>query len=226
MSFKKKKEQLKKCMKNDYCKYNSKFLGKVLLVLIIISVISMNNSCTFKDNLKKTDTYDSGHYLKSPWVTERVGWYFLQLPEKWELNPTEVEMFMESYSEVAKDYKFFNLFLKDMTIFCSYIEANKGIYESWDLDKSATATINQVLNNLECRDVEIRKNIPYDDPLEVNYSAYSGCSPFNHNVKLKGVRFENHIIQICIFYNADEENLDTISDRIIDSFENKYIHIN
>jgi hypothetical protein len=176
------------------------------------------------DNHKliSTQSHDSNYYLSSPWVTERVGWYFIKLPEKWTENTNEINRSKLKYSEISKETHMYELKLKDLFLSYMFMDAKDGIYENWNLNKSAEATINQVLYNLGCKDIILEQSEPFNNPLEVNYLAKSSCSPFKYKAIIKGIRYESYISLTSIYYKEADPNLEIIAAKIIESIENKY----
>lgn len=197
------------------------------LKIIIVSIVSLLILVLINDTLKskigtEPQKKDPKYYLTSPWVTARVGWFFLTLPENWSENLKEFEKKKADYSQISKEYHMYELKLKDFYLVCIYIDAKEGIYEGWDLDKSSSAMANQALYNLNCKDITLTKLDPFDNPKQVNYMAKSNCSPYNYIAKFKAIRFESHIIIVSTFFKEADPILETISERILNGLINKY----
>jgi hypothetical protein len=195
-------------------KKNAIIIGIIGLVLLI-----------YFSSINNTKSKELSYYLTSPWVTERVDWYFLQLPEKWTENFSEIEKGREKYNEICNDVHMYEMNLNDFHFMCTYMDAKEGVYENWDLDKSATAILNQVLYNLKCKDINIEKLSPLDNYEEINYTASSNCSPKKYKAKMRGFRYKNHILLASVYYVDSDENSEKIAQRIMDKIENKYDEI-
>jgi hypothetical protein len=196
---------------------------KNAIIIGIIGVVLLIYFSGFRQ--KKTNSIsnkESSYYLTSPWVTERVGWFFMQLPEKWTENLEEIKKGQSQYDEISNEALMYEMKMKDFYLMCTFLDAKEGIAENWDLDKSATAMINQALYNLKCKDIKIEKLKPLSNTQEVNYLANSNCSPSNFKAKMKGIKYENKILAVCIYYKQSDENFELIANKIIESIENKY----
>jgi hypothetical protein len=199
-------------------KTSIKFILYLILGLIIIGLIRD----LMKSNSHTTSFKDSEYYLTSPWTMEKVDWFFIPLPEKWEIDKKELAKAQESYSAISNDFKIYSLKLKNFDLVCMYLDAKEGAYENWDLDKSAIAISNKALYNLKCDDILSQKNEPLDNLLEVNYSIFSNCAPNNYKARIKGLRIDNHILFIGTFFIDSDPNLYTIASRILNGVEIKY----
>lgn len=190
----------------------------ILIIIGIVFILFAINLYLNKDNSKK----DSDYYLTSPWVTERVDWFFITLPEKWIEDKKEIEKGQNKYDEISNEVHMYKMEMNDFYLTCMYMNAKDGIYQNWSLDKSSTAIINQVLYNLDCNDISLNKLAPNDNPKESNYEGYSNCKPGIYRIKSKAIRHENHILIVCTFYLGSDSTLNVISDRILNGIENKY----
>ena len=199
---------------------------KTAIIIGIIGVVLLIYFNGFRQNKTNSiSSKESSYYLTSPWVTERVDWFFLQLPEKWTENFSEIEKGKEKYAEICNDIHMYELNLKDFHVMCTYMDAKQGVYENWDLDKSANAILNQVLYNLKCKDIKVEKLPPFENYEEINYTASSNCTPLKYKAKMKGIRYQNHILLASVYYVDTDENFEKIAQRIIDKIENKYADI-
>ena len=194
---------------------------KNILIIVIIGFVLL----IYFNSLNNTKSKDSIYYLTSPWITERVDWFFLQLPEKWNENFSEIEKGKEKYDEICNEMHMYEMNLNDFHFMCTYMDAKQGVYENWDLDKSANAILNQVLYNLKCKDIKIEKLPPFENYVEINYTASSNCSPKKYKAKMKGIRYQNHILLASVYYVDSDENFEKIAQRIIDAIEYKYDEI-
>lgn len=194
---------------------------KKIFLIILIAGLVMIIFIIWKNSQHK----DSNYYLTSPWVTERIDWYFLQLPEKWTENLTEIEKGKEKYKEISNDMRMYEMNLKDFHFVCTYMDAKDGFYENWDLNISATATLNQVLYNLKCKDIKIDKLSPHNNFEEIKYRAISNCSKNKYKAKMRGFKNKNHILMASVYYVDSDKNLEKIAERIMDKIENKYDEI-
>lgn len=176
----------------------------------------------YTSNLTKTESKDSSYYLTSPWVTERVDWFFLQLPEKWTENFSEIKKGKTNYDEICNEIHLYELHLKEFHFVCTYMDAKQGVYENSDLDISANAILNQMLYNLKCQDIIVEQLPPFDNLEEINYVAYSNCTPNNYKAKFKGIRYRNHILLTSVYYIESDENYEKIAQRIMNGIESKY----
>lgn len=192
-------------------------VGLIFLVLVKDYLKGNSNSLQTANKSK-----DSNYYLTSPWVTERVDWFFIPLPEKWNLNNKDIEKGKAKYAEISNEANMYELNLKDFNLICMYLDAKEGIYENWDLDKSATSMANQVLYNLKCKDISLSKLPPLENNLEVNYSAISKCTSFNFKSRIRGIRSDSHILIVCTFFKESDPNLEKIAERILAGIEYKY----
>lgn len=203
---------------------NKKTTG-IFLAIIGVLILFGINSFLENNNTNGNGSHSSDYYLTSPWVTERVDWFFLQLPEKWTENFSEIEKGKEKYEEICNEVHMYEMNLKEFHFMCTYMDAKQGVYESWDLDKSANATLNQVLYNLKCKDIKVEKLPPFENNMEINYTASSNCTPKKYKAKMKGIRYKNHILLASVYYIDSDENLEKIAQRIMDKIENKYAEI-
>jgi len=204
---------------------NKKF-SIILIVIAIISILVVKEYLKERSsNLTRKYKHDSDYYLTSPWVTERIDWYFLSLPEKWTENKKELSRNREKYKEISNEMYMYELYLKDFYLLCMYMDVKEGAYENWNLDKSTVSVINQIIYNLNCEVIQVEKQVPLNNPLEVNYMANSSCEPINYKAKAKGIRFENHILLLSICFNENDSNLEKITDRILLSLESKYEYL-
>jgi hypothetical protein len=105
------------------------------------------------------------------------------------------------------------------------MDVKKGFYENWNLDKSATALINQALYNLQCDSFKIDEIKTLRSSCEVNYIANSNCRPKNYKAKLKGIRHNSHILFVCVYFLESDDNFEKIASRILESIENKYPYL-
>jgi hypothetical protein len=190
----------------------------IIIFLLILNTLKKENKRSFVSKDVKKPEY----YLTSPWVTERVDWFFVPLPEKWKQNNSEIEKKKEDYAKISNDSRMYELNLKDFFLVCTYINAKDGAYERWDLDLSAKSVINQILYNLECKDISVVKLAPYDDLLQVNYNAASTCEPNNFVGKVKALRSGSHIFLICICHKSGDEALASITERILSGIVVRY----
>lgn len=203
---------------------NKKTTGIFFTIIAVLILFGINSFLENK-NTNGDDSHNSDYYLTSPWVTERVDWFFLQLPEKWTENFSEIEKGKEKYEEICNEIHMYEMNLKKFHFMCTYMDAKQGVYESWDLDKSANAILNQVLYNLKCKDIKVEKLPPSENNLEINYTASSNCSPEKYKAKMKGIRYKNHILLASVYYIESDENSEKIAQRIMDKIENKYAEI-
>jgi len=201
---------------------NKKTTGIFLAIIGVIILFGIN-SILESNNTNGNGFHSSGYYLTSPWVTERVDWFFLQLPEKWTESFSEIEKGKEKFEEICNEIHMYEMNLKEFHFMCTYMDAKPGIYESWDLDKSANATLNQVLYNLKCNDIKIEKLPSFEKNMEINYTASSDCSPKKYKAKMKGIRYQNHILLASVYYIESDENYEKIAQKIMDNIENKYV---
>jgi len=167
---------------------------------------------------------NSSYYLTSPWVTERVDWFFISLPEKWKEDLKELNKGKAKYDEISNEVHIYGLEMNNFFLVCTYMDAKDGIYQNWDLDKSANAMINRALYNLKCKDIDIEKLPSIDNFVEVNYLAFSNCN-IKYKARLKGTRYQNHILVVCLYYMESDPNLEIIAERILNSIENKYPNV-
>lgn len=190
-----------------------------LIFLVLVKDYMKGNG---KNATTSVPDKESNYYLTSPWVIERVDWFFIPLPEKWNVNNKEIEKGKAKYAEISNDVKMYDLKLKNFDLVCMYLDAKDGIYENWDLDKSATSMANQILYNLKCKDISLTKLPPLDNRTEVNYSAISNCSPNNYKARIRGIRSDSHVLFVCTFFIDSDPNLETIAEKILGGIVNKY----
>lgn len=200
---------------------NKKTIGIFFAIIGVLILFGINSF--FEDNnTNGNDSHRSEYYLTSPWVTERVDWFFLRLPEKWKENFSEIEKGKGKYAEIFNEIHMYELNLKNFHFMCTYMDAKQGTYENWDLDKSANATLNQVLYNLKCKDIKIEKLPPLENYMEVSYTASSNCSPNKYKAKMKAIRYQSHILLASVYYLDSDENSEKSAQRIMDGIEYKY----
>lgn len=199
---------------------NKKTIAIIVGALILLALLNEISKKKSHNSGK-----DSSYYLTSPWFYERIDWFFVQLPEKWQENVEELKKGKEKYAEIGNDTRFYVMELSNFYLMATYMDAKDGIYQNWDLDKSANAMMNAALYNLKCKDISIQKNSLSDSPTEVNYTAISNCGTKKYKALLKGIRCNSHIFFVCLYYDEADQNNQKIAERIISSIENKYSNI-
>ena len=192
----------------------------ILIIIGIVVLIFIINS--FWKNKDNSSNKDSKYYLTSPWVTERVDWFFLTLPEKWNEEKAEIEKSRDKYNEISNEVHMFEMELDNLYLMCMYMNAKDGIYQNWSLDKSSTAMINQVLYNLNCQNISLNKLPPFNNPLESNYEAFSNCKPNDFKTKSRDIRYNSHILITCTYFKDSDSTLLIIADKILNGIKNKY----
>ncbi|MCK4665092.1 MAG: hypothetical protein KAT68_19645 [Bacteroidales bacterium] len=190
----------------------------ILIIISIVVLLFIINSFFENDKSNK----DSDYYLTSPWVTERIDWFFLTLPEKWIEANEEIEKSRDKYDKISYEAHMYKMVTNGLYLTCMYMNAKDEIYENWSLDNSSTAIINQVLYNLNCQDISLNKLPPFNNPIESNYEAFSNCKPNDFHAKSRAIRYKNHILIVCTCFNDSDSTLNVISDRILSGIENKY----
>jgi hypothetical protein len=123
---------------------------RIILVFIGIVFLFCLNSLFNNGPSTKKYVKDSSYYLASPWRTEKIGWFFINLPEKWVEDVEETKKSNLKIDEISNESHVFEMRLNGFFLVSLYMDVKKGFYENWNLDKSATALINQALYNLQC----------------------------------------------------------------------------
>jgi len=167
------------------------------------------------------DNKDSSYYLSSPWITENIGWYFLSLPEKLVKNKSAFDKDKKMADELFKEYMMYNIDLKNFHVFIMYFDVKENFYQEWDLDKSVKSAMNNCFYTLGCAEIQLTKIKPFNDKLEVVYSGESNCSKLIYKSKTKAIRDGSYILTVSTIYKEDDLTLEKMSDRIINSIENK-----
>lgn len=179
----------------------------------------------FLVSCKQEKQKESDYYLTSPWVTEKVDWFLLYLPEKWVDRTYLAKKDKSNFSELLNDVKLYELSLKEFHVVCTYMDVKDNAYENWNLEISGKANMNQVFYNLGCQNFNIEKIESSEDLCEVNISARSDCKSKNFKSRMRGIRYKNHILLTSVYYNAEDKNYEEISKRIIEGINHKYIQI-
>lgn len=189
-----------------------------IIFLLIVIYLVMNDGKSNDGPQKEGNEY----YLTSGWETERVGQFYISLPEDWEEDEMAIDKWAAAYKATSNELRMFKMELKDFDLICMYVDAKDGHYQNWNLRKAANSMINQVLYNMKCKNIALQRTPPYNNRLEVNYSGITSCSTYNYKALLRGIRTNSHILMICAYYKESDTVSDRIAEKILTGIENKY----
>ncbi|MDF3078914.1 MAG: hypothetical protein K0S09_2803 [Sphingobacteriaceae bacterium] len=187
---------------------------KKALYIILAIVLGLTFKALIKDSFETKAQEKATLSTTDPWITKSLHKIFIELPYDWE---TVSKTLPETLKPIIAKQEYHQIKRDDIFLMNIYWKINDGYYQSWDLDKSATAGINNIFFTLKCKDLELKKI--ESSSLEVIYRATATCKDVKKVVDVRAMMLNDELYTTAILYDYDNKVMAEASKRILASIK-------
>lgn len=188
----------------SFTRLNSLYYLLIFPILIFFGILINNHNNNNNDLLKK------------PWHTVRINKLLVQVPVE---LIEEKNVYKKEYENVIDSLALYSYDNENLYIQILYSKIKPEKFNSWNLEKSSSAILNQILYNLGADEINITKSV-YKELNTIHVSKATFTYNNDSSVAFTyGIKDDNVIYNLTLINKRGIAEQEKILDRIFDSIK-------